>query len=274
MPRRGGPGDRRAAAVPPPGVEDGLAPDDGVLEAELLAGVQEDRPAHGEREDGGRPRPAHRAAVAAAVAAGVVAREHPGRHDPPGAEVLLDLGDPAPEGGGGKARVHGREVEGELQLVALAVVGRHLGGVEEEDLAEEERGPGRPVGVAAEAAQDLMGRGIVDLGGVGEGGRPGRGVGEAVGLAEGVGDVDPEAVHPAVQPEVEHLLHCLGDGGVGPVEVGLAREEEVEVPLPGRLVEGPRRAVPEGAPPVVGRPVRLGLVGVAPDVEVPVRARS
>ena len=67
-------------------------------------------------------------------------------------------------------------------------------------------------------------------------------VGQVRVLADAVDHVDPEAVDAAVEPEAHHVVHRRLDLGVGPVQVGLLGEEEVQVVLPGGLVEGPRRA--------------------------------
>jgi hypothetical protein len=62
-------------------------------------------------------------------------------------------------------------------------------------------------------------------------------VGEPRGLGQAVGDVDPEAVDPQVEPEAQRRLERGANPGVGPVEVGLLGGEEVQVPLAG----APRR---------------------------------
>ncbi len=64
-------------------------------------------------------------------------------------------------------------------------------------------------------------------------------------------DVHPEAVDAAVEPAVHHRVDRLADLGVLPVEVGLLGREQVQVVLPGRGVEGPRRPGERRAP--VGR---------------------
>ena len=81
-------------------------------------------------------------------------------------------------------------------------------------------------------------------------------------------DVDPEPVHPPVQPEPEDLGEGLVHGRVPPVQVGLAGQEVVQVVLAGWLVPGPGAAA-GGVQPVVGRPAAGARVG--PHVEVPVR---
>ena len=73
-------------------------------------------------------------------------------------------------------------------------------------------------------------------------------------LGEEMGDVDPEAVHPARQPELEDRLELGAHLGVGPVEVRLRGVEQVQVPLAG--LPGVRHASPRGpaedARPAVG----------------------
>ena len=50
-------------------------------------------------------------------------------------------------------------------------------------------------------------------------------------LEQSVGDVHPEAVDAAVEPEPQHALEHLAHLGVAPVQVGLGAVEDVEVPL-------------------------------------------
>ena len=68
-------------------------------------------------------------------------------------------------------------------------------------------------------------------------------------LEERLGDVDPEAVDAAVEPEPEDLLERLRHGVDAPVEVGLLGGEEVEVPLAARRV-----SVHAGPPKTDGQP--------------------
>ena len=80
-----------------------------------------------------------------------------------------------------------------------------------------------------------------------------RDVGQRGVLADEVHDVGAEAVDPAVEPEAQHVVHGRDDLGVVPVEVGLLGQEQVQVPLLGRLVPASTRAAAEGRQPVVGR---------------------
>lgn len=81
-------------------------------------------------------------------------------------------------------------------------------------------------------------------------------VGQALRLHQAVGHVDAEAVDPDVQPEAEDRAELVAHRRVFPVEVGLLRREEVQVPLPRRAVRfgdpRPGRAAEDGLP-VVGR---------------------
>ncbi len=81
-------------------------------------------------------------------------------------------------------------------------------------------------------------------------------VGQAGGLHQAVGDVDPEAVDAHVQPEPQDGAELVGDGRAVPVEVGLLGGEQVQVPVAGGAVgvlrAGPGRAAEDGLP-VVGR---------------------
>src|SRR6202522_4606447 len=77
----------------------------------------------------------------------------------------------------------------------------------------------------------------------------------------GVGYFDADAVDAAVEPEAQDRLELGPDLRVGPVEVGLLRGEQVQVPLAGRAVRsrdpGPRGAA-EDRLPVVRRKVAAG----------------
>jgi hypothetical protein len=84
-------------------------------------------------------------------------------------------------------------------------------------------------------------------------------------LADAVDDVDPEAVDAPVEPEPQRPRHRGPDLGVGPVEVRLLAQEEVEVPLTGGLVPRPGRPAERGTPVVR----RRRPAAVAPDVPVP-----
>ncbi len=81
-------------------------------------------------------------------------------------------------------------------------------------------------------------------------------------------DVDPEPIHPAVQPEAGVVEHRGTHRRVAPVEVRLLRQECVEVVLAGRWIQLPRRPV-EHADPVVGH--AAAGCRVAPHVPIPPR---
>ena len=70
-------------------------------------------------------------------------------------------------------------------------------------------------------------------------------------LDERVGDVDPEAGDPAVEPEAKNALELLAHLRVPPVEVGLLGCEVVQVVTAALRVERPRGAAAEGGKPVV-----------------------
>ena len=83
-----------------------------------------------------------------------------------------------------------------------------------------------------------------------------------------MGDVDPEPVHPAFEPEVHRVLELGRHGGVRPVDIRLLGREEVQVPL-ARAPVGfghprPGRAA-EAADPVVGSLRAVGAAAVAED---------
>src|SRR5690606_26800959 len=79
-------------------------------------------------------------------------------------------------------------------------------------------------------------------------------------LHQGVSDVDAEAVHALLDPELDDAIELVADCRVRPVQVGLFAMEEMEVVLAALLVEGPRRPS-EMRYPVVRRP------SVAPGAE-------
>jgi hypothetical protein len=90
----------------------------------------------------------------------------------------------------------------------------------------------------------------------------------AVLALEQVGDgVQADAIDAHVHPEPHDVEHLLAHGRVLEIQVGLVREEAVEVELATHRVERPVRllGVDEN-----DADVRVFLVGVAPDVVVPV----
>ena len=262
QPRLGGPAvagvgrprDRRATAVAPAGIDDALGRHLRVLEAELLARVEEGRAAQGEQQQHGGARAGLRAAQARAHARLVVVGEHPRR--PAGAHDALDMGDARAPGAGLPRHGERLEVEGEVQLVAVAEIGGDQLRPGEVDLADHHAVAGILVEHRADPAQQRVRPRVVvgahhvevaaDDVGLGDVGQ--RGV-----LADEVHDVRAEAVDAAVQPEAQHVVHRADHLRVVPVEVGLLGQEGVQVPLPGGRVPRPRGAAAERGGPVVGR---------------------
>ena len=83
-------------------------------------------------------------------------------------------------------------------------------------------------------------------------------------LSDQMDDIGAKAVDTTIEPETEDAVHRLDDLCLGPVEVGLLGEEEVEIPLPRCGVPCPRRPT-ERRPPVVRR---LVAQTISPDVPV------
>ena len=92
-------------------------------------------------------------------------------------------------------------------------------------------------------------------------------------LEEGVEDIEPEAVDPALQPAADHRQHRLAHRRVSPVHVGLLGQERVHVELAADLVPGPRRTAEERGPVVrlLDAPEAV-LDAIAPEIPIAVRA--
>jgi hypothetical protein len=83
-------------------------------------------------------------------------------------------------------------------------------------------------------------------------------------LDEPVGDIDPEAVDAAVEPELEDRVELGPHLFVLPVEVGLGGVEQVEVPL--AVVDPLPRRTSEDGQPVVRWLAPVGAAAVAEHV--------
>ena len=174
------------------------------------------------------------------------------------------------EGGEGEG-----EIEPELQLVIVAVVGGQPLGAVDPRLAEQQpRGrvalgdlPPPAVDAVRLRAVEVVDRAQAEraVERIVAGGR--RVVAQFGVLVQAVGHVDPEPGHPALEPELQDVAELLVDRGLPPVQVRLARQEVVQVvlaavvPLPG----GPAGEVE----PVVRRPAVRSRIG--PYVVVAVR---
>ena len=169
--------------------------------------------------------------------------------------VHEDVGDraPVPVAHGQEHAGHQREVEGHVELVAVAEVGADVGGPLV-GLGEENA----PLVLAVDRGADLPQEGV--------------GLGQVLAVGalalDEIGDrVAAEAVEPLVHPEAHDVEQLAADLGVVEVEVRLVVEEAV--PVVGLRHRIPR---PVGALGVeeddAGVPV--ALVGVAPDVVVAV----
>ena len=273
VPRARVPWDRRAAAVPAAGIDGTVGRDGGVLQPELLALVEERRPAQRQQEDRGRTRRGLRP-EARPVSRHVVVGEDPRRPRADRIEPRGDVRDAlAPRGGVPGSEDRRGQLEDEVQLVIVAVVPGVRAREQQPHLAHQHAVARIGVDDPAERAQDRVRRLLVVQRRLRDRRQVGREVRQPRVLPEAVDDVDPEAVDAAGEPEAEHVLHGAPHVGVGPVQVGLLGKEEMEVVLPGRGVEGPcRRAAREGGEPVVRR-AAAGR-GVAPDVPGALRARA
>jgi 3-hydroxybutyryl-CoA dehydrogenase len=159
------------------------------------------------------------------------------------------------------------EVEGQVQLVVVAQVGRDELGLTQVDLADDHALARVFVEHGADASQQRV-RAVevvraddveVAADDVGR-----RDVGQRRVLADEVHDVGAEAVDAAIHPEAQHVVHRLDDRGLVPVEVGLLGQEGVQEPLLGGLIPGPRGAAAEGRRPVVRRMVGRAIVPAVP----------
>ncbi len=177
---------------------------------------------------------------------------------------------------GVQAGEHEREVEGELQLVVVAVEARQPVRAVHPGLAEQQARGRVAVRDPPPAAVDLMRlravravvRPLAELARQRAGAGLRRVVAQFRVLVEAVRHVDAEPGHAAVEPEPEDLVERLVHPRLPPVQVGLAGQEIVQVVLLRRLMPGPGRAA-GGVQPVVRR--RAARARVGPDVEVPVR---
>ncbi len=291
--RVGGPGQGHTAAVPSrvdaPGAEvhrvlDALARDVGLGQAQFLPLVQVDGPGQGQRQQRGGPRapgaqgqvgrgaegllrevePGVLAAVPGHRAGHVVVAQHPGGR---GADGRV-LGQGVVDGATQPVRLPGAgeevEVEGGVQFVGAQVPGEALG-VGQPHLADEDAP--ELVGDPAPGAVDVVQLVLVDVGvrvdALHE-------VRERRVLREQGRGVDAYARHPALEPEPQHVLVLPAHLRMGPVQVGLLRGEQVQVPLavrdPGPGPAGELRG------PVVGRQFAV-LAAAGAEVEpLPFRA--
>ncbi len=91
-------------------------------------------------------------------------------------------------------------------------------------------------------------------------------------------DIDPEAIHTAVEPESEYTIEEAPDFRVLPVEVGLALIKDMEIPLAGGSirVRDPRPCgAAEDRLPVVGRKLAVLAQAIAEHIARSLgRARS
>ena len=161
-----------------------------------------------------------------------------------------------------------REVERHVQLAALGVVEGELGQVAHPRLADQHARRIVGVGNGAPPPQHVVHLGPVHA----EGDLRltfdrRRIVAKLIVLDDGVRHVDPEPGHASIEPTPQDLVERPAHVLVPPVEVGLPRQEVVQVVLARRLVQRPCRSAAERALPVVRRP----SVGrrIRPHVPVP-----
>ena len=208
------------------------------------------------------------------VAHDVVVREHPGARRADRAVDAQRVGDDGAEGRGIPRRLEVGEVERLVHLVGPHPPRGLLGGREPRLGAQ-----GAVAGVLGDelvpVAVDLVDAVLTPVGhvvGVAAHGPClgiGRVVGKALGLDEPVRHIDAEAVDTAVEPEAQHAAELGAHLLVRPVEVGLRRVEQVQVPLAERAVglddAGPCGSAEDGLP-VVRRHVAGKSPAVAEEV--------
>ena len=258
------PRDRGPAPVPAARVDHPVALHHRVGEAQLLALVQERGSPLGEQQHRRGAGPGL-GAVAGAMPWHVVVRQHPAR---PSVDRVVQVDRArhlvAPHRGIPR-RVQRRDVERQVQLVAVAqevddpLAIEHVGLTDQRRRRRERIGPRPQLGEAQVHPGTVVehaGRDPPELGGRVD----------VEPLADGVHDVDAEAVDATIAPEAQDVDHRRRDLGVVPVQVGLFGQEEVQVVLTGGRIQRPGRVVAErGAP--VGRRTTVGS-RVAPHVPV------
>ena len=156
------------------------------------------------------------------------------------------------------ARLHGREVEQQRDLVAVLVAEERAGVLMAQvHLAEQHAVAAPPVQERAQVAQVLV--------------RIRQRLGAAVDprrVDQERHGVDPEAGEAELHPEAHDLRDLVADARVRDVEVGLRAVEAVQVELLRGPVVGPDARLLVGEDDVAGL---LGRPLVAPDVELAVR---
>src|SRR6266511_2675022 len=263
----------RPGTVPPGHVPLSLFGHVLLLEAELVAVVEEGRSAQKEQS---QKRAACLRLVPVAPAGGetdhVVVRQRPNRPAAFGDRRLRALDDVAQRGRVERG-VDEREVERELELVPLPVVRGHHDRVEHVRLADQHAGGFVLLADLPPAAVDVVHLGAVHAVDGLEAVRVlriGRLVAQLAVVDEPVSDVDPEAGDPAVEPEAQDVVERVADARVPPVEVRLLGQEVVHVPLARLFVEGPGGTAKDAAPVVR----RVVAAAVRPDVPVAVLGRA
>ncbi|EAQ76650.1 hypothetical protein WH5701_05245 [Synechococcus sp. WH 5701] len=160
----------------------------------------------------------------------------------------------APPGHGGKELGGEGEIEGGVQFVIRQVGRRLLHRLD--GLGDQQQVAPGAVHPGAQALEEGMGFRQAFAAG-------------AFALMQEGHRIQAEAINAALHPEVDHLQHRLGNGGVVVVEVWLVMQESVQVVLAGHGIPLPVGGF-EVAEQHLG--LRVAAVVVAPHVEVPLAA--